>query len=225
MVKRDAHKALLLLMMMPSKLLAHRLSVPRMMVPSEPVSAASKLLAEFAKPERSLDVVEGLIASLEADPPVTKASKQRRELTADWKFAFASDGAAVEPFTTGSADGPFNVLEDCYFRLRGEDNVQSIEVVRRIGPFGNTAFSLHGKWRVDSSSITWRPKYFIDGRGREVAVPSQAAQGREAKVTHVSDVLVLRMGQSFSVFERLGKGKLKKELDDFALDPELVLGR
>jgi len=44
-------------------------------------------------------------------------------------------------------------------------------------------------------------------------------------VTHVSDVLVLRMGQSFSVFERLGKGKLKKELDDFALDPELVLGR
>ena len=108
-------------------------------------SAATALLAEVAKSERSLAAIARHVATLEAAPPPSKAGALKKALQGDWKLTFASDEAAVAPFTSGAASGPFTVLEEVYHRLLTGDMVQSIEIVRRIGPFGNSARALCGR--------------------------------------------------------------------------------
>jgi len=137
---------------------SERVRAAKLMV-ADSAMVASKLLVEFAKEERNVIEIDKLIASLESEPVEVKASKLKRALMADWKLAFAPNAAALELFTSGSASGPFVVLEDCYFRLLDGNNLQSIEVVRRLGPFGNSAISLHGKWSLSDGSISWQPRY------------------------------------------------------------------
>ena len=109
--------------------------------------ARTALLEEVAKPQRSLPAIAEHVATLEA---AAQPSKLKRKLQGDWKLKFASDEAAVTPFTSGAADGPFAVLEEVYHRLLSGDATQSLEVVRKIGPFGNSLQALCGKWRVAS---------------------------------------------------------------------------
>lgn len=196
-----------------------------------PNPTVEALVAEFAKEERELGKIESLLQTLENDyPPPEKASKAKRALVADWKLAFAPDESSIAPFATGEASGPFAVLEEIYCRI-GEGKLQICEVVRKIGPFGNTAVSLNSKWSFglnEAGVLSWRPQWMIDSRGREVAVPVASAVTNTARVTHVSDdVLVLRFGNgaSYSVFSRLDKGALFKALrDDYSVDPDLILG-
>ena len=210
--------------------------------------AQDALIAEIGNDSRSLSTISSLLAELEAPGPPPKV---KRALVGDWKLAYVSDQDALSPFTATGGAGPFKVLEDVYHRLFSDGTVQSIEVVRKVGPFGNVASSLCGRWgtkdkggkskRAKSSgdgegadsdsekpgSTSWRTTYMIDERGREVDPP--AASLHEAQATHVSDqLLVLRSAaneESVCVFTRLGKGELKKELEEFALlDLDAVLG-
>ena len=107
------------------------------------------LLDQVNQTQRSLAAIDASVAALEAAPP---PKKLKSALQGDWKLTYASDEAAVEPFMTGIADGPFNVLEEVYLRLMTGDILQSIEVVRKIGPFGNTGIALNGKWSVSGGS-------------------------------------------------------------------------
>jgi len=209
--------------------------------------AQDALFAEIGNDSRSLSTISSLLAVLEAPGP---PAKLKRALVGDWKLAYVSDQDALSPFTATGGAGPFNVLEDVYHRLFSDGTVQSIEVVRKVGPFGNVACSLCGRWGTDDKrgkggkrdkssgdgegsdseklgATSWRTTYMIDERGREVDPP--AASLHEAQATHVSDqLLVLRSAaneESVCVFTRLGKGELKKELEEFALlDLDAVLG-
>ena len=66
-----------------------------------------------------------------------------------------------------------------------------------------------------------------DERGREVKPPGGGAAHR-ARASHVSsELLVLRpeaAAASYAVFTKLGKGKLRKELDDYSVDTEMFIG-
>ena len=188
--------------------------------------ARTTLLGEIAKEQRSMDTITTSLATLEASPV---PGKLKRAVVGDWKLVFASDQSAVAPFVTGASDGPFAVLEDIYHRVETL-NVQSIEITRKIGPFGNMCNSLHGKWSVadgDGDVMSWKTQYMLDERGREVKPPGGGASHR-ARASHISsELLVLRpeaAAQSYAVFTKLGKGKLKKELDDYSIDTEMFIG-
>jgi len=198
--------------------------------------AQAALLEEVAKPQRSLSAITAHVATLEA---VEQPTKIKKAVLGDWKLTFASEEAAVRPFTTGAANGPFAVLEEAFCRLLVGDVVQIIEVVRRIGPFGNSAVSLNGKWSLAgdkgsakrkggggmaassetddaeaSAAISWRTTYMINERGREVDPPKDVPASHDATVTHISpELMVLRFGSSFCVFTKMEKGAIKKSLD------------
>ena len=98
--------------------------------------ARTTILAEVEKEQRSLEAIASALAILEAAPP---PAKLKRAVTGDWKLVFASDAAAVEPFSVGTASGPFVVLEDIYHRMQtAGETVQSIE-----GEYARSAF---GRW-------------------------------------------------------------------------------
>ena len=187
--------------------------------------ARSALLAEVARDERSLQSIASLLDTLETDVPPPK--KLKRAATGDWKLVFASDEAAVTPFTAGGASGPFAVLEDVFMRLKGDD-MQAIEIIRKVGPFGNTAQSLFAKWGVNEESFSWRTTYMVNQNSREVEPPKDMPTKHVARVTHAStELLVLRRdsdSSSYAIWTKLGSGALKKELDDYSVDAELVLG-
>ena len=198
-------------------------------------TARTSLLAEVAKPQRSIPEINAAVKILEAAPRPAKAKKA---VQGDWKLIYASDEAAVQPFTTGSAGGPFNVLEDVYHRILA-DSLQSVEVVRKIGPFGNSAQALCGKWSVagdgkgsgkgsskkgeagEAPAMTWRVTYRIDERGREVDPPKDLPTSHAAVATHVSkELLVLRVGSggagspSYCVFSKTKKADILKVLEN-----------
>jgi len=194
--------------------------------------AGAALLEEIGRDERSLATMASLLAELESAGSPATEKKLKRAVVGDWKLVFVSDESALAPFTATGASGPFVVLEDVYSRWFSDDTVQSIEVVRKVGPFGNVANSLCGRWGARRSSedetsvLTWRPQYMIDERYREVDPPSTAP--REMRVSHVSDeLLALRLKEaeeSYCIFTRLAKGALKKELDAFSVESEMVMG-
>ena len=195
-------------------------------------AARTALLAEVAREERSLPSVAASLTKLEADFEAMPAKKRARALQGDWKLVFASDEAAVAPFTTGSASGPFAVLEDVYLRLSSSD-LQAIEVVRKVGPFGNAAQSLHGRWSVTAGGegegdvLSWRTMFMVNERSREVDPPKDMPTANEARVTHVSsELLVVRRADdasSYVIWTRFDKGELKKALDDASVESEMIL--
>lgn len=187
--------------------------------------ARSALLEEVSRDERSLQSIASLLSTLETGVPPPK--KLKRAVLGDWKLVFASDEAAVAPFTAGGASGPFAVLEDVYMRLKSDD-VQAIEVIRKVGPFGNTAQSLFGKWSVaGADGFSWRTKYMVNENSREVEPPKDAPTAHAARATHVSaELLVLRRDAdsgSYVIWTKLGSGELKKQLDDYAVDSENIM--
>ena len=102
--------------------------------------ARTTILAEIAKEERSLEAIASALSVLEAAPPL----KLKRAVAGDWKLVFASDAAAVEPFSVGTASGPFVVLEDIYHRMQTTGNtVQSIEGERAPAAIMSAKFALH----------------------------------------------------------------------------------
>ena len=170
--------------------------------------ARTALLAEVTKEKRSLATIAAQLGVLEAAP---RPSKIKRALQGDWKLTFASDEAAVAPFATGAANGPFAVLEEVYCRLLSGDAINVVEVVRKIGPFGNTAQVLCGRFSVAGEKgsskkaksvegppeLSWRTTYMIDERGKEVDIPNDLRDRRSAFATHVSsDLMVMRIGAS-----------------------------
>jgi len=169
-----------------------------------------------------------LVATLEKVPASAKKSKQT--VLGDWKMKFAADHAAVDPFTAGAAKGPFAVLEDVYCRMLSGDKFQFTEVVRKIGPFGNVAQSLHGRYSQSKGgdALSLKLQYMIDERGRGVSSPREVPARMEWGLTYCSpELLILRRAadaQSYVIFEKLGKGALQKELDDFSVGAEVVLG-
>lgn len=186
------------------------------------VAAAAALLEEAAKEERNLGSIERQIATLEASelPP-----KPRKALVADWELAYASDAAAVAPFVSGEGNGPFQFVESVFFRLRPSDRFSSIEVLRRVGPFGNSKTSLCGAWSMPkgaAATLRWKASYTIDARGREVEPPSSATAAHEAQVTHISPtLLILRRAADAASFVVLSRvDSIDKSLEALAVDPE-----
>jgi len=153
----------------------------------------AKLLAECRKEERSLSVIEGLVDTLAADPPV---AKPKRELLGDWSLEYASDADPLALITTGEI-GNFATIEGVVHRLCKDNEVETIEVARQFGPFGNARRALNGKWSIEKSPaetlVRWRYTYLIDQFGRERDPPSsqQQAGTREVKLSYVSDGLLL----------------------------------
>jgi hypothetical protein len=198
-----------------------------MQPPSAPTDASAKaqteLFDEIAKDQRSLPKISSLVGSLEDG--ATEALK-KKSLQGQWKVLFASDEAAVQPLLAGASEGPFNVLEEVYLRILS-NNVQTTEVVRKIGPVGNAAVSLHGRFSVEGRALAWKPSFMIDERYREVAPPGGRAR-IEWSVGYVSsEVLLLRRAtdaQSYAVLGKLTKEKLKQELEAFSVDAEMILG-
>ena len=191
--------------------------------------AASALLVEIGKEDRSMASIDRLVGTLETTP---RNKKIKKAVLGDWKLVYATDADAVSLFTAGGADGPFAVLEDVYLRLRSGSEVQAIEVVRKIGPFGNMAQSLYGKFTLggggedEADTLSWRPTYMVNERGREVDAPSDAAARKEWQLTHVSsELLVLRRAaSSYVVCTKLAKGKLSAALEEAAVDADEILG-
>ena len=172
---------------------------------TESIKTADKLLAEVAKTERSLTVIASLVKMLEEESELpSTAGKQKRALAGSWKVEYASNEAAIAPFLTGPA-GPFEVVEGVVHCIKESGEFSSIEVKRRVGPFGNSKQTLGGRWSLvapDSGGIgsradgkprmqmRWKASYMIDARGREVD-PPRSAGVHEARVAHASPQLLL----------------------------------
>uniref|UniRef100_A0A7S4BSR3 Plastid lipid-associated protein/fibrillin conserved domain-containing protein n=1 Tax=Chrysotila carterae TaxID=13221 RepID=A0A7S4BSR3_CHRCT len=116
---------------------------------------ARRLLRECAKEERSIPLLNELVAALETSSKV-QAEKPKRALLGDWKLAFASDADAAAVFTTGQGGGVFSVVECALLRLQKSNVAKVIEVSRRFGPFGNEKRSLSGKWGVVDGTFRLR---------------------------------------------------------------------
>ena len=153
------------------------------------VTATKQLLDEISKPERSLDTISRLVQTLENVPLIEKASKLKRALAADWKLEYASDADAVQPFLTGP-ESPFAVVEGIVHRWKSNGEFQTIEVRRKLGPFGNSKQMLCGKFSVNGDSIRWRATYILDARSREVPVPSGWGTAN-MRVSYISPLLLL----------------------------------
>lgn len=183
-------------------------------------AATKQLLDEVAKPERSLDTISGLVRTLEDMPMVEKASKLKRALAADWKLEYASDADAVQPFLTGP-ESPFAVVEGIVHRWKANGEFETIEVRRKLGPFGNSKAVLCGRFSVDGDSIRWRAAYMLDPRSREVPVPSGAGTG-DMRVSYISPLLLLLRPATddtrLLLFARVEK--LKSALDELRVSDD-----
>lgn len=175
---------------------------PRVRVALTSADDEAKLVAECRKEERSLAVIQGLVEVLAAEPP---AAKPKRELLGDWSLEFVSDADAVVPVTSGEI-GKFATIEGVVHRLQKDNLVETIEVARQFGPFGNARRALNGKWSVEKTPtetmVRWRYSYMIDQYGRERDPPSaqQEAGTQEVKLSYVSGgLMLLAIGEGSSV--------------------------
>uniref|UniRef100_A0A7S4F6U1 Plastid lipid-associated protein/fibrillin conserved domain-containing protein n=1 Tax=Chrysotila carterae TaxID=13221 RepID=A0A7S4F6U1_CHRCT len=194
---------------------------------------ARRLLRECAKEERSIPLLNELVAALETSSKV-QAEKPKRALLGDWKLAFASDADAAAVFTTGQGGGVFSVVECALLRLQKSNVAKVIEVSRRFGPFGNEKRSLSGKWGVVDGTFRLRYTSMLNVQREEEAPPQHAAVSYVGSISHVSPrCLVLRLVQndekqslsdvktsgSFVVFCRLPKG-VDPELSELQVETE-----
>ena len=187
---------------------------------AEAMAAAAALLEEVAKEERSLSTIASLVSTLEAEPMVDKATKLKRALQADWKIEYASDSAAIQPFVTGP-ENPFAVTEGIVHRFKKTGEFETIEVRRKLGPFGNSKATLNGKYSFEKGALRWRASYALDARSRELPPPKGAGVA-EMRVTHVSPSLLLLRPtadeSSLLIFARVEK--LKEWLDELRVPDE-----
>ncbi|KAL1523165.1 hypothetical protein AB1Y20_018120 [Prymnesium parvum] len=152
-----------------------------------------QLLTECRQDERSLPTIRRLCDALSS---TELPAKPKRELLGDWRLEFASDAGAVSPLTTGEI-GQFAVIEGVVHRFLKDNLVETIEVARQFGPFGNTRRGLNGKWSLERSGtevcLRWRYTYLIDEYGRERDPPKlqQEAGTHEVKLEYVSSGLIL----------------------------------
>lgn len=187
-----------------------------------PSATVSKLLAEFAKGERSLPTIEGALKELEsAELP----KKLKKAVIGDWKLAFASDQDAAAILLTGEA----NVLlavEAVITSFSEANKMRSIEVTRPFGPFGNRKAALEGRWSLEDNKLGFKYQYVLEetqGKGRrERDVPDAAKERREVQVTHVSDGLLIlrRSASSYLVFSKLKN--LQDELIELRVEAPLL---
>lgn len=165
-------------------------------------SDEASLLAECRLEVRSLPSIERLINALKSQQ---LPAKPRKMIVADWLLEYASDMGAVARFT-GEDLGPFAVTEGLIHRFMPGNAVESIQVVRRFGPFGNFKRSLNGRWSLDESNpqaIRWRYTYQVDSSGREREMPGQQERTCQASIAYMSPSLLIltfcTAGQSDSV--------------------------
>lgn len=166
----------------------------------------ARLLTEVRKDERSLPAIQGLVDALAAeDAP----AKPKRALLGDWELEYASDADAVSLITTGEI-GNFAVVEGVVHRYLKDNAVETIEVARQFGPFGNARRALNGKWSVEKSGsdamVRWRYTYLIDQFGRERDPPSAQLQAgtHEVLVGYLSaNLMLLTRGDAVLVFSRV----------------------
>ena len=71
-------------------------------------------------------------------------------------------------------------------RFLGENKLQTIEVKRVLGPFGNSKNSLFGRWGIKQTGITFRYQYMVDASGREVGMAAGRTAKTAAVVAHVA---------------------------------------
>lgn len=216
-----------------------RAGVPMAAIATDPATtkAADQLLEEVAKPERSLTTIAELVKTLEDAGLPPTAGKQKKALVGDWRVEYASDDAVIAPFLTGPL-GPFTVLEGVIHSVKETGEFNSIEVKRRLGPFGNSKQTLGGRWSITSpakekrgavvgkaerggaADVTtrWKASYLIDSSGRERDAPS-SSEVNEARVAHASSRLLLLRIPADSIGEAgllvFSKVQLKKVLDEF----------
>jgi len=173
-----------------------RLSRQRAVSASALVASAAdenRLIAECRKDERSLNAIQDLVGTLSEEP---EPAKPKRELLGDWTLEYASDAQIVAAFTTGEI-GQFSVIEGVVHRLLKDNVVETIEVARQFGPFGNARRALNGKWSVEKTAdeimVRWRYTYLIDQFGRERDTPSAQAQAgtQELKLSYLSKSVML----------------------------------
>ncbi len=190
----------------------------------------ARLLELVRQDERDLRTLDSMLAELgpAAGEPPPRTNKKL--IVGDWSLEYASDERAVAPFSTGLGTGPFAVVEGVVQRFRKSDSrCETLEVVRRFGPFGNAKSALCGRWSLgaDGGSVRWRAQYAIDERGREQGVDGAAAN--EARIAHASKaLLVLRMAAGgggeaaggLCIFSRLAS--LKRALNEWNVADEEV---
>lgn len=168
-------------------------------------ATTSKLLAEFAKDERSLPTIEGALKELES---TELPKKLKKALIGDWKLAFASDEEAAAMLLTGEAN-MLLAVEAVIACFNEGNKMRSIEVTRPFGPFGNRKATLEGRWGLEENKLGFKYQYVLEetqGRGRrERDVPDGSKERREVQVTHVADGLLVlrRSASSYLVLSKL----------------------
>lgn len=197
------------------------------------LSAASELLRECSKDERSLERISELVDELSSAAGVSKA---KRAVLGDWRLVFAEDADALAPFTSGEVKPPFGIVEDVFCRFEKGSSMKAIEVERRIGPFGNSKRSLVGKYSVEAAKdrpdrLRFKYLWMDDSNGRERDPPVTAAVEAEV-VTGQGEgsVLVLRVGDakgaedraagSILVWSKLRAKELDRMLDELGVKKE-----
>jgi len=192
--------------------LRHCIVQPRRAVISASATNTTRLLEECAKGERSLSLINSAVTALEQDEVPKKLGKA---LLGDWRLAFAGDQEAADMLLASKA-GPLLTIEGALLCFNKRDEMRAIEVSRPFGPFSNKRKVLEGRWGLEKTGeVRFRYTYLMEGRSRrEEDVPESAKGTQIAKVTHVSEqLLVLRRSKaSFLLLEKVDLQEALEEL-------------
>jgi len=179
-----------------------------------PTELRDVVLAEAARDERDVGLLDRKVGELEALPPGANLPKA---LLGNWKLAFASAAEPVEAVTTGTT-GTFSVTEGVMLTFQ-KTKVLATEAVRRFGVAGgNSKLVQVGRYTLDGSDLGLRFTYYLDGNGAE----TERSAAHSAVASHCSsDLLVLRFPtRAYLIFARLAaQSDVDKALDEWGVGP------
>ena len=137
---------------------------------------ADELLRLCQAPRRDISAINGLVAQLR---DLSDGPAQSKALLKDWRLAFVTSDEVLGAVGTGLHKVPFTRMEDTFITFGGSRSsgkaVETIEVLRVLGPFPNVRNTLTGTFQTqgpNALSITYSS--LVDGTGKQITSGSAA---------------------------------------------------
>lgn len=164
---------------------------------AEQKALANTLVELCSAPKRDMGAINNAAKELRA----TQDRPAQGELSGDWRLTFVSSNDILGAFGTGLHTLPLTRMEDTFVNFKGGRQgrqIETIEVLRVMGPFPNIRNTLSGTYQtigLDTLSIKYTS--MIDGTGKEITSGSAA-------MDKVSEFGVLFVGADVLVLEPKG---------------------
>lgn len=156
---------------------------------------AAELLDLCQAPKRDVPAIDAKVATLKSLSQAT--SHQQKALIKDWRLVFVSNDAMLGTLGTNLHKLPLTRMEDLFVSFKKNKaqgrTIETIEVLRVLGPFPNLRNTLYGTYEAQSpNSLTIKYSSFVDGTGKEITSGTAATdQAVSIKVVFVGSELLI----------------------------------